>query len=112
MESLSEYSHGSSSFCDCLRSITMTSSARSRSAPQTVQGLSVIHAAPSPRPVARAQRMRFAVASTPKQGTYGGSTSPEGEDKQAKNEAAGCVDAAVWCLQCCDEYGNDCLYVT
>ena len=49
------------------------------------------YAAPAPRPVARAQRLRFAVASTPKQGTYGGSTSPEGEDKQAKNEAAGCA---------------------
>ncbi len=51
----------------------------------------VANAAPAPRPVARAQRMRFAVASTPKQGTYGGSTSPMGEDKEAKNEAAGCV---------------------
>ena len=34
------------------------------------------------------------MASTPKQGTYAGNTSPEGEDKQAKNEVAGCVSTS------------------
>jgi len=41
------------------------------------------------RPQARAQRMHQIMRSVPKQGTYGGSSQPMGEEKQAKTNEQG-----------------------